>query len=334
MNRQQWENEFGIVSLLTTIVISILLTIIVTSAVGLSVGELHQAIDGDQSVKAYYAAEAGVEEALLSIANNPTSFATNNSCSAPVILDFVNNPNVAYTCKTIQTTINKLAGQLEVDQSGQIGPINGFDTLTLNWHQFGTDPDIGSPYVGPAGFPARLSWTYPAVMELTALGYNPASIKPSCSNKSNPPCAGGIAIESTIINPASGGGGGSIATKTLNGNCTTTNIITTGGFDCTASISGFNAAQTYVLRLRPRYTGGHYAVQFLNGGAAATIPAETAVIDVTARAGSVYRRVQAQVPIHSAAVSGLDYVLFSDGDICKDFQVKNNAAINGGCPLP
>ncbi len=325
--RYKIQSQAGVVSLLTTVILSLLLSVIVTSAVTLSVGELRQSENGDQAVKAYFAAEAGVEDALLAVkadlASPPHTVVPKNSCGSPTQVS-PTNPNVEYTCQTIRTTVNEMTGLLGVDQATQTGPITGFTNLVVNWHQFGSDPDVvGLPYSPPSNYTARDSWNYPAAMELTSLSYNPSAVQPACPNG----CPGGIGIKSTVVKPAAGTGTGSISTKSQDGQCKSANVTATSGYNCTINLSGFNPSLTYILRLRPRYTGSHYSMQPKDSvGAPVAVASQAAIIDVTAKAGSVFRRVQVQVPLNAGAASGLDYVLFSDTDICKDFNVSGNTA--------
>ena len=70
---------------------------------------------------------------------------------------------------------------------------------------------------------------------------------------------------------------------------------------------------------------------FLNGGTIVKVPDGTATIDVTARAGQTYRRVISKLPINGGASNGLNYVMYSDTNICKGFNVMNNLATSDGC---
>lgn len=101
-------------------------------------------------------------------------------------------------------------------------------------------------------------------------------------------------------------------------------------YSCVIDFDHFDDNRNYIIRLRPRYDGTHYRLTFFNnngagsGGVPVPVPDQYATIDVTARSGPVYRRVIQKVRINSGVVSGLDYVLFSDTDICKDFFVRDS----------
>jgi len=70
---------------------------------------------------------------------------------------------------------------------------------------------------------------------------------------------------------------------------------------------------------------------FLNGASVVTVPDGTATIDVTAKAGQTFRRVISKLPINGGAAGGLNYVMYSDTNICKAFDVMNNLPSTDGC---
>jgi hypothetical protein len=63
------------------------------------------------------------------------------------------------------------------------------------------------------------------------------------------------------------------------------------------------------------------------------VPDGTATIDVTAKAGQTYRRVISKLPLSRGAEAGLNYVIYSDTNVCKNFTVLDNVAPapNTGC---
>jgi hypothetical protein len=96
--------------------------------------------------------------------------------------------------------------------------------------------------------------------------------------------------------------------------------------------------RNFILRLRSRYAGTDYRLTFMSGlngnGTVVNVPDGTATIDITAKAGDVFRRVVYKVPYKNGAASGLDYVIFSDQDVCKNFGVINGLidSTSTGCP--
>lgn len=336
------DNQSGAVALLTAIIVSILLTIVVTSMVGLTVGEQRQSTDADQSIRAYYASEAGVEDGLKEVkaylGGGPTPPAGCVSASV--------GPSVDYTCKQISLTTNHLTGSRNVEESEQLEPgvSSNYNEMVIRWHQYGTDPDVVPVgYSGPpsGNFTPRGSWDFPAVIELTALRYDSTGN----INPADPTSGAGITVQTVAISPGSGPPAsfnfnrnppGPPFAKQVDGSCAA-DVTSNFGYNCqiTFDIVAASASNTYVFRIRPRYAGTHYQVEFHNnGGPAVSVADQNATVDVTAHAGDVYRRIEAKVPIKAGVASGLDFVLFSDTDICKDFSVVNGNAVPQTCPLP
>jgi hypothetical protein len=90
--------------------------------------------------------------------------------------------------------------------------------------------------------------------------------------------------------------------------------------------------------LGARYNGTHYKVRVKSGGAYINnVPDQYATIDVTAKSGALSRRLRTKVALFKGTAA-LDYALFSDDDLCKNFSLRDSkegtAAVNlGGCPF-
>jgi hypothetical protein len=102
------------------------------------------------------------------------------------------------------------------------------------------------------------------------------------------------------------------------------------------NFAGGPGSTNYILRMKPKYYRGttHYSVRAFQGGTPADIPSGQLAIDVTAKAGDIFRRVRVQVPIGVQPDSVLDYVILSDDDICKYFSVSrvaDSASTETGC---
>jgi hypothetical protein len=67
------------------------------------------------------------------------------------------------------------------------------------------------------------------------------------------------------------------------------------------------------------------------GGTPVDVPDGTATIDVTGKAGDVYRRVVYKIPFNKGAAVGLDYVLFADQNVCKDMTIIGST-VTQNCP--
>jgi len=74
-------NERGFVSLFTTIMLSLLLLVITISLVSLEAVQLRKSEDSEQTLRAYYAAEAGIEDAAAKVLSGAVT--TNQTCATP-----------------------------------------------------------------------------------------------------------------------------------------------------------------------------------------------------------------------------------------------------------
>jgi hypothetical protein len=103
-------------------------------------------------------------------------------------------------------------------------------------------------------------------------------------------------------------------------------------YNCWAVITSLDP-EDYLFRLRSRYAASSYKMIFCSSNNASNclnnpvaVPDGTATIDVTARANQSYRRLVYKMPIIQGAAAGLNYVMYSDTDVCKDFNVINDVA--------
>ncbi len=316
----------GIVSLLTTVIVSTLLLIITTSMAALMTGELHQATDSDQSAKAYFAAESGIEDALQRIKpliKSGQSISNDGTCVQPALnTSAIQDPlGLAVTCERVVELTNALAGKLDRDAARQIELLGatGMNQVDLYWN---IDPRF-TPVGGDALAVANM-----ATMEVLIAGYDRVvNLGPGNIDQ----------LKTVTIRP------GANATPTSNiginaiqtASCVTPPQSAT--YNCHFTMTGFNGtAKNYVIRLKTRNAGTHFSLRPLAGGATVTVPDNYITVDVTASSGEVYRRIVRKIPRSAGLVSGLEFVLFSDTEICKKFGVVDTAGVPNvqypGCP--
>lgn len=311
-------HETGLVSLLTTIFFSLLVMVITLSMIAIGIRTQRQATDSDQSVRAYYAAQAGTEDAILKIKAAPGSWPQNPSCAS---LD-LGVSAVEVTCQAIYSVTNELIGGVglevpaEIDMHG-----HSFAKVEISWNDASgaSGYQTDSNYTGnPNNFPKDdRPWRLPAAIELTAIGYNQENA-PGVGTRPDQ-----ISVQTVLLRPhQSGSPTASISTPALKSvNCNS------GGYSCKLTLDGFDSANKwYFIRMRPRYNGTNYQMRFLDSsGQEVSTPGQTVTVDVTARAGDIFRRIVSKVPIDRPGVfGGLDYVLFSDTNICKSVQTSGD----------
>lgn len=341
MNRRQQTREQGAVALITAMIVSILLMITTAGMVSLTVKSLRQSTDGAQSTKAYYAAEGGLEEALLKLRNDP-SYRGNCSTGA-------NSADSAksgvVTCTVIDESPTELTGTVGENQSVQLdlSAVTNLSSIKVEWgvdsYVSGSIPDYLPDGKG-SEFPKKVDWpaTAPAVMELGVIEYPSANFtldqvlfrQGLLTPKSIVAGEKSEHIASTLFYDNVG----SDLTKPLPASCDK-NLT----YQCAVGVKITNGKR-YVLRLKSRYNGAKYRIIAQDSNnKPITIPGAMYTVDVTARAGDTFRRVQTSFPVGGSVtsvppLSGLDYVLYSDTDICKDFSVKPVASETGYCKVP
>jgi hypothetical protein len=260
------------------------------------------------------------------------------------------------TCVLLSHTTNALTGYLHADQSADqvdLSAIPNISKIIISWHIPGTalstaNTTDGYTYTLPTGtgsdFTSQSAWTSPAVLAVqmilfkaTSSTFNPNSdlnlledvLKPTSATAP----AGTTKELDSLLTTNPNTSGGSPDTIPLNATCTP--AAPSDSYACTETINiiNFASATSYqrILRLRARYASTHYQVQVYTGAAytLASVPDSYETIDVTAKSGNTYRRVRAKVLIQQNTV-GLDYALFSDTDICHDFELRDSKSTAGG----
>jgi Tfp pilus assembly protein PilX len=357
-------NQNGFVSLFTCIMISLLLLVITVSLVTLETLQLRKSEDAEQTLRAYYTAEAGAEDAVSKVLAKAITPGTG---------DKVCNKNTTYdgaagwTCQQVSFS-GSPTGKVDVDSANTIDPgKQGYNSVIVEWNQSAKAggynmaqmlagnaytvaqytsngysapplelsmleyPDTGfdasevcTSYAGavggwqPAGCKVRLQNALLVPNGTTGLGvadYGAPSLIPSF-NAHGPYSANCGPLPRTLP-PALGGGALS--------------------YNCYAVIKNLNVNgnPNFLIRIRSRYAATEYKLIFKanvdGGGATVQVPDGTATIDVTAKSGQTYRRVISKLPLNSGASSKLNFVMYADNNICKNFDVINDAALPG-CP--
>ncbi len=95
-------------------------------------------------------------------------------------------------------------------------------------------------------------------------------------------------------------------------------------YACSVDFSGFESADAlYYLQVTNLYRPVHVRVTAFDGGAEQNFRGSQATADVTAKAGSVYRRVRAVIDIDQITILP-DASITTAGSLCKDFAITDN----------
>lgn len=338
MNRLR--SDEGFVSLFTCIMISLLLVIITVGLISIESLQLRKAEDSEQSLRAYYTAEGGIEDAVSKILSGTiTPSVGANVCNSDTAYDPTGD--AGWTCQEVTFSGNPTGKLTTPDAAVTVDPgqtVPAYQSVLLEW-DVSTNPNAGRYNVNLAGgLPSEAAYTanYSAApVELSIVQYPNGLFSSTNAN---------LTLENALIVPAVGAGPGTVdyalpgftTNGPFKGNCQPERTVGFGGmpttYNCYAVLTGLNPGFDYLFRLRSRYMPSSYQMTFYTGpnGTGAVVPVSdgTATIDVTAKAGSTYRRVVAKLPLTQGAASGLNYVMYSDTDICKNFDVINNVPQN------
>lgn len=116
------DNQRGVVSFFTVIFVTMLLLIMTTAFIRLMINEQRQSTDNDLSNRAFYAAEAGVNDAILQIKEALEAPNVNlalasiikgqcgGSTDVPKILSSSSEADISYTCQFISLTSPSISG--------------------------------------------------------------------------------------------------------------------------------------------------------------------------------------------------------------------------------
>jgi Tfp pilus assembly protein PilX len=349
-------DQRGLVSLFTCIMISLLLLVITVSMISIEALQLRKSEDGEQTLRAYYTAEAGVEDAVSKVLSGAVT--TDQTCAANLNYDI---PGAAgWTCQQISFSgspsgkLSKPDQAVTVDPAGQGG---NYQSVIFEWNQ--SSVASGAPYninLG-GGFPNQLQFqasNYAAPpLELQIVEY-PHNGSVSAGDVCTGQVAGAwvplgckIRLQNAVFVPGGTGAGGIADYATiynnpsnLRANCggpvpRTIYLGRNSEYNCWMLLGNLPPNKDFIFRLRSRYQATDYRMTFYpapNGnGNPVKVPDGTATIDVTAKAGQTFRRVISKLPLNKSAAAGLNYVMYADNDVCKNFDVIDNTA-QSGCP--
>ncbi len=346
------KEQAGAVSMITVIFISVILTILTTSFIRLTINEQRESIDDDLTTRAYYAAQSGVQDAITSIKKSSipaVELATYSECtpaSGTGLLSDTDGLDAAYTCQVIDLAPSDYQAFLAEGETVFFKLDSGADdiqTITISWHIKGDGSDSdGSNVVArtSSNLPVSTSWgdgsgaNYPAMIRTQLIAIPQTNVNRgnilSYVGFLNPQPGSSVAI-------TPGGPGG------LNGGVSSSDCdfnVLDGDYICkkTINIGSRDIAEDFFIRLQALYTSTHIKIVASNAGGPVNLLNAQALIDVTGRAGDVYRRVEERVDLDPDDLWP-NYAILSEEEICKNFVITDqvtdfatiNSSINGSC---
>lgn len=313
-------NQQGMASFMVTTVLILVIGLMLTGFSQVARRNQRESLDRQLSSQAFYAAESGVNAAVSVIkskAANGELPPPKTSCAPDTTLypDVrLNDPDVKVTCMLVSTEINSLYYMAVTESSPTVVPIisagQPISQITLKWEN--KDGSTATNCLG-GGFSARTSWNCGFGVLRTDLAptptgdvnaiamstfFNPLK-KPSVDQNSAP-----------AVSYGSRGG-------LVSGYC-----ADAGGSKCMAKITNLGGL-TYYMNLRSIYKDSAVTITGQDAAGNDVKLIGQAVIDVTAKAQDVLRRIQVRVPLESRASSTIPaYAIQSKDSICKRFSVE------------
>lgn len=358
-------NQSGAAAMIVVIFFSIILSILTISFIRISINEQRQTTDFDLSQRAYYAAESGIEEARRAVSellagslsqadlrgdqcDLPNDPSYNGTLSTDPDFD------IEYTCMYIQFPPSEYRAELDTaNQTRQIDirpidPSTGnpavMRTLIVRWHVNQVTPGGNGLLVGNGGLvdlratgindiPTLANWDFPSMLEVSFISYPDANItRPE------------IKDVTMMVNPEDGGAGDTGNRVFINGansdpgaddgqvvaaNCNPAAAVGDHVCEMQFDFTGFAASRYVTMRIKNHYVPTTVEMTMTDGNNGGGNPLlfdqEQALVDVTGRAGTVYRRVEAFLDVDQPALLP-GFVIQSAKDICKDFSYSDDPA--------
>ena len=331
-------NESGMVAIVVSMVIIMVLSLIVLAFARISQKEQRQVLDRQLNIQAFYAAEAGVNDARDALKSGAPALLNEdgNNCTPPMPAGYNSNidgtNNVRYTCLLIDTTPISIEFNSVSSGESKIVPIEGktggrINQLAIYWEDAGN----GRTFSGcPNNVNASLTPTWypncsPGIIRFDLVPFDtPRSrtnfIDQTATVFAIPLRSGGAGS----VSYASAAGFGNAGRKAGVG-CTAT---TTPNYprNCKLLVTGLNDSR-YYLRITSLYKTSAISVCFPDCGSTAreTTRAQ-ALVDFTGLANDVLRRMQVRSPLSYLFNQDLygpfpGYAIESGNDLCKTFSI-------------
>ncbi len=346
-NQHLRHNQSGMTALVVTMILMIVISLIVVGFSATTRREQRQALDYNLASQAFYAAESGVNMAMNKLKTNPTM--TKDTCDATehgiwqqqdYKLD--TNNNVAITCILIDSSVDSIVLD-PVGMNSKVQKINTngtpLNTIQLSWQQKSGNGSFAS--CTGATLPPAPSCPTPVlrvdiVNIKNGVGLTRANLQTSQFSaffRPSTTAAYSCATNCIAYSSAQKGSSGFGQIKLVK--CDNAQTLR-----CSIDVQlpGFPATTVdqYAIRVMALYGDtGEATVNIAakNGNTVIPLTGAQAVVDVTAKAQDVLKRVQARVKLSGGGTDTPDFAIGVDGDICKKFQVHKSGTIDYSCDV-
>lgn len=329
--RQQRNDDSGMASILVTLILIFVIAIVIMGFSVVIQRNERQVIDRNLSARAFYAAESGVNMAIHNISSYPTG---KSSCEAAGPLDYTidSTSSTQVTCLTINNTPTSLVYDSIGEETSQAIPFNALsgtiNNIDFNWQST----------VPATSFPASCNTT-PTPSRLPASGASTCNA-PLLRIDLVPSDGSSLSRDNLLNNVftvfaypvphTSGTGSGSVSYtvpvkqgNVASGFCSTSNASTGNApRQCKLRVTGLSGI-AYTARVMSFY-GDMSLTVCANSGLADSCDVKLkgvqAVIDSTARAMDVVRRIQVRYKLAGDSIIPSSTVQTAAG-LCKRYGV-------------
>lgn len=343
------QNNSGFVSMIVTITIAIILTSITIVFVYLMIREQRQSLDRQLSAQAFYAAESGVNYAIKADLDEVASCPTGTPAVDPFYDPLNNRPgdtkNIKYTCiLTTDKPPDLIYDDISMNNSTTFfiknrDGINTLSELSFSWDNYsgtgeGRPNNANDGY--PKFFPADTWGGGIGVLEISIYPIDTPTISSDrLKNDSRTfylyPEQGGPGTTTKSYNDLDG--------QILKGFCANGNVpkkcngVTITGLDQSPANPGpgVTAESGFMVRMRSIYNPASLQITGKAGASDFRLEGGQRIVDVTARASDVLRRIQVRIPIrpkYELPVFGIE----TADNLCKLLETSP-AGSSDGCPL-
>ena len=332
----------GVTSLLFVLAIGLVLVVMVAGIALLTIREQQQASNTELSNRALQSAEAGVKKAVQLLDSNPLYRKTD--CAAGSDFNLSLGSSQSITCAIVTSIFEGgYEGYLQTNRSQEflLGP--SFTNSSVSPAYIKIDWNNSSDSTSPV---YNLGSLYPqsvdgyanaAFVELTIIYWPNTSATPTNFNTKTfliSPVSGSASDADALVQ--SGSGVKASCDGTGSYKCSTVNAAAgQNGFSVATALGITNVNDyNFDIRILPRYVGTHFKLTAYGSASSGTVinfSSNYAQIDITAKAGNLYRRLKATRQVRPTALDNVfTSVLFAGkGDnnntqynICKNFAAQ------------
>ncbi len=338
-------NQQGAAAILSVVIFSIIITVVVTAYLRSSLAGQVEAMNFDYGTRAYYAAEAGIQDAVRALNTDPTLSKDTCDTFIPTSTgDLGAGMGLSYTCQLIDSTPSTINFNVAQDKNGMsrmqpadLTGLTGDFNLVVRWSKKIGNELLKARPGSDSVFPSQGEWSgeawHPA-LRVSLLSYPKDSSSPS------------IAQRVMFLNPLSSGAG----VPTINRVATTKNQSSEqmvqssqcydgdsgssfGDYLCqqTLRLSAYDLTNNALfVRAHSLYASTDVELFLTPTSSTTPVPLTGSVVqvDVTGKAGSTFRRVRQSFNLNNGVIiDNLPDAAVVGGDgICKYYSITDDPA--------